>query len=177
MNRSFILWASLSCWLASSAVAPGESQALPLGAVVTFKTKDSLQCLGVDRAKTEDRTRLGRFKCDNHLNQRWQVRQVIRQRNEYQFVNQHSGKCIGVDFASTKVGAATKQFKCDDSPRNQAWTLLGEGNPLVKISNAKSRLCLAVNSAEQLAVQLDCNKAGDVKEWRVELRRRDSGRD
>jgi hypothetical protein len=81
-----------------------------------------------------------------------------------------------VDFASTKVGAKIIQFKCDDS-RNQAWTLLGEGSPLVKISNAKSRLCLGVNSAERLAVQLDCKKAGDVKEWRIVLRRPDTGPD
>jgi galactose oxidase len=149
---------------------PGESQALPTPAVVTFQTKDSLQCIGVNRALPDNGTQLGRFKCDNHPNQRWLV---TRQGNGYRFQNQHSVKCIGVDFASTKVGAKIIQWKCDGSA-NQTWTLLGEPNPVVKISNAKSRLCLGVDSAERLAVQLDCNKAGDIKEWRVVPRRRDS---
>jgi hypothetical protein len=173
MNRWFILSASLSCWLVSSAVAPGESQALPAGAVVTFTTKNSVDCIGVDRARGEDGAQLGRFKCDNHPNQRWRVR---RNGAEYRFVNEHSQKCIGVDFASTKVGAKIIQFRCDGS-QNQAWTLPGEPNPVVKISNAKSRLCLGVDSAERLARQLDCNKAGEIKEWRVVPRRRDGGPD
>jgi Ricin-type beta-trefoil lectin domain len=173
MNRSLILGASLSCCLASSAVAPGESQALPTPAVVTFTTKNSVDCIGVNRALKDNGTQLGRFKCDNHPNQRWLV---TRQGNGYRFQNQHSQKRIGVDFASTKVGAKIIQFRCDDSA-NQTWTLLGELNPVVKISNAKSRLCLGVDSAERLALQLDCNNAGGIKEWRIVLRRPDSGPD
>jgi hypothetical protein len=150
-----------------------DGEALPHGAVVTFQTKDSLQCLGVDGASDKDGAQLGRFKCDRHPNQVWRVR---RNGAEHQFVNQRSGRCIGVDFASTKVGAKIIQFGCKGD-RNQAWTLLGEGNPVVKISNAKSRLCLGVNPAERLAVQLDCNSSGDNKQWRVVPRRRDSGPD
>jgi galactose oxidase len=147
---------------------------LPPGAVVTFKTKDSTQCIGVNHASKDNEARLGRFNCDNHPNQRWLV---IRQRNEYRFMNEQSKKCIGVDFASTKVGADIIPFKCDGS-RNQAWTLPGEPNPVVKISNAKSRICLGVDSAVRLAEQLDCNRgSGEVKEWRVVLRRRDAGPD
>jgi Ricin-type beta-trefoil lectin domain len=149
-----------------------DGEALPLGEAVTFQTKDSLHCLGVDRALDKDGTQLGRFKCDRHLNQVWRVSR--KNGAEHQFVNQNSGKCIGVDFASTNVGAKIIQFSCKDD-RNQAWTLLGEGNPVVKISNAKSRLCLGVNAAERLAVQLDCNSSGDIKQWRVVPRRRDTG--
>jgi galactose oxidase len=172
MNRWFILGASLSCWLASSAVAYG--LALKDGAVVTFTTKSSRQCIGVDRASKEigARGRIGRFDCDNHPNQRWRVE---RQGDGYRFVNENrsvnekSKKCIGVDGASTKVGADIAQFECDGKA-NQTWKLIGDPN-LVRLQNAKSNHCLGVDQAVLMAKQFECNKGSRViQEWRVVVR-------
>src|SRR5262245_21613616 len=99
MNRPFILWAFLGCWLASSAVAYGQFQA---GTTVTFKTKNSIHCIGVDGAQVNNNIPIGRFECgdDKAPNQRWRVE---RRGNGFRFRNVKSDRCIGVVDASTDL--------------------------------------------------------------------------
>ena len=165
MNGSFILCASLSYWLASSAVAYAQ---LPAGAIVTFTTKDSKQCIGVDGASVKNDASLGRFLCgdDKPPNQRWRVE---RRGDEHRFRNVKSKKCIGVDRASTEPGADIRQFYCDSSA-NQRWKLFGDPNLVREFRNAKSDHCLAVPSSEQMLKQLECNTPGIVQEWRIVIR-------
>jgi hypothetical protein len=172
MNRWFILWASLSCWLASSAVA--YATALPDGAVVTFKTKDSAQCMGVDGAKTTKGARVGRFECgdDKAANQRWRVE---RQGDLHRFVNEKTKNqvvkmCLGVDGASTNVGAGIAQFGCDRKA-NQHWRLIGDRHLVREFRNGKSNHCLGVLNPERFARQVECNKgSGVIQEWRPVVR-------
>jgi galactose oxidase len=161
MNGSFIVWASLLCSLASGTVAYAQLQA---GSTITFKTKDSALCIGVDGASTEEKKRIGHFPCgdDKAANQRWRVE---RRGDGFRFRNVKSQKCIGVDSASTQPNASILQFECDGSA-NQTWKPRGEQN-LLKLHNAKSDLCLGAPQAQLMLRQLECNLGGTTQEWRV----------
>ena len=148
------------------------SRTLPAGSVVTFKTKDSIHCIGVDGASTDNDARLGRFNCgDNKApNQRWRVE---RRGDQIRLVNVKSGKCMGVDGASTEPGYGIGQYWCRGGRgSNQAWILRGNTPNLVKeFRNAKSDLCLGVHSSEQMLKQYECNKTpGIIQEWRIVFR-------
>ena len=164
MKRSFILCASLS-WLAAGAVAYAQ---LPAGAIVTFKTKNSEQCIGVDGAQVQNDKPIGRFNCDDDKapNQRWRVE---KRGDGYRFRNVKSKKCIGVNGASTEPGAEIRQYFCDGSA-NQTWKPVGGPNLIREFRNAKSDLCLAVPNSQVMLKQLECNKPGIVQEWRIVVR-------
>jgi hypothetical protein len=166
MKSSFVLYVSFSCWLASSAVAYAQ---LPAGAVVTFKTKNSKQCIGVDDARVDNDAPLGRFNCgDNKApNQRWRVE---KRGDEYRFVNVKSELCIGVDNARTDPGAGIRQYECDGSS-NQRWKLFGDRNLVKEFRNVKSDHCLGVDHSQVMLKQFECNKTpGIVQEWRIVIR-------
>jgi hypothetical protein len=169
MNGLFILRASLLCWLMSTCVAYAQ---LPAGSTVTFKTKNSKQCIGVDGAQTENDISLGRFNCgdDKAPNQRWRVE---RRGGEHKFVNVKSDKCIGVDGASKDPNARIAQYVCDGSS-NQRWKLFtapGEPNLVREFRNVNSDHCLGVPNSQQLLKQFECNKTpGIIQEWRIVIR-------
>ncbi|MCC6589801.1 MAG: RICIN domain-containing protein [Bryobacterales bacterium] len=164
MNRLSILWAFLLCSPASSTVALAQFQP---GSTVTFKTKDSRLCIGVDGASVEDNKRIGHFPCgdDKAPNQRWRVE---RRGDGFQFRNVKSHKCFGVDNASTNPNVDILQFPCDGSA-NQTWKPRGKDNIWV-LHNAKSDLCLGVPHAQLMAQQMECNVPGTTQEWRLVTR-------
>jgi galactose oxidase len=161
MNRSVVLCVFLLCSSASSTVAYAQLQA---GSIITFKTKSSDRCIGVDGASVEEGKQVGAFPCgdDKAPNQRWRVE---KRGDGFRFRNVKSKKCIGVDDASTKPNADILQFSCDGSA-NQTWKPRGN-NELVELHNAKSDLCLGIPHAELMAKQLDCNAGLTIQEWRV----------
>lgn len=161
MNRSFVLCMFLLCSSASSTIAYAQLQA---GSIITFKTKSSDRCIGVDGASVEKGKQIGAFPCgdDKAPNQRWRVE---RRGDGFRFRNVKSKKCIGVDHASTEPNTNILQFPCDGSA-NQTWKPRGQ-NKLVKLHNAKSDLCLGIPHAELMAKQLACNAGLTIQEWRI----------
>ncbi|WP_188270254.1 MULTISPECIES: RICIN domain-containing protein [unclassified Streptomyces] len=125
----------------------------PTGTPVRIVNGNSGLCLAVPGASTGV-VDLDQFGCGDHPDHHWRLTAAGTDdtgRTRYRIVNGNSGHCAAVPGASKATAVHVNQFPCGDYP-DHYWRIAYEkrdpdGNPLYRIVNANSGLCLAVPGA------------------------------
>jgi hypothetical protein len=173
MKRSIFLWTSLTCCLALSTVAYGDSlraakartrQPLLPGEVVTFKNAKSKLCIGVAGGRMFNGALLKQGRCTNAPDQKWRVDQRDGKAQSFVYLRnvKNEDLCMGVDGAKVTPRANIGVYNCHFAPgvSNQKWMVAESLTGLRQIINQKSSLrtddlyCVGVDQAKRTRAQL-----------------------